>query len=476
MATYGYNKDTDYKKLMDEAVARGDMARAAIYEQQRNEKIAGEGIADYNATSMYRQYLPDTYAGSGYQNPYMDKINAAIEKLGDTSALRKTYMEQAKRQTEDSLGAYAQQTGGVAGTAAVAAATQAGDNFRAQLPAAEMQQQQAYASALMSAAGQASSDYSLKINEAMNRWQTLGYADDMVNKVLGVAIGTPTGSQSYQVWQQAQAEKEFQLQQQNQQWSQQNQQWSQQQQVQQQAYNRVMDLLAVGTMPPAALLEAAGIDAASAQQMLGYYKNQQTQQSQSDAYNRAMVILQTGNMPSQDALAAAGLSVADAQLIANYYRNLINGKVGGSSSGGGSGGSRSYGSGGGGSTGKPLTQSAILKMTQAYDSQDWATVRQLMESYEAAGYSLDAFTNIRDISKMSGGGKGGNGGNGGSGGSGNGITSTQGKAVLTVLQAYANQGATPQQLKERLAEFMKKGLSDDEAMAIAKALGLSIGG
>lgn len=41
---FGYDKDTDYSKLMEEAAANGDYVRAAIYEAQRNEKIAGEGL------------------------------------------------------------------------------------------------------------------------------------------------------------------------------------------------------------------------------------------------------------------------------------------------------------------------------------------------------------------------------------------------------------------------------------------------
>ena len=36
---YGYEKDIDYKKLMESAAKAGDLERAAIFEAQNNEKI-----------------------------------------------------------------------------------------------------------------------------------------------------------------------------------------------------------------------------------------------------------------------------------------------------------------------------------------------------------------------------------------------------------------------------------------------------
>ena len=60
---YGYSKDVDYSKLMQEAAAKGDYARAAIYEAQRNEKIAGEGLTQYQQTNQYASYLPGSSQG-----------------------------------------------------------------------------------------------------------------------------------------------------------------------------------------------------------------------------------------------------------------------------------------------------------------------------------------------------------------------------------------------------------------------------
>lgn len=59
MATkYKYDKDTDYAALMEQAARRGDNAAAAVYEQQRNAKIRGEGMAGQEQTRDYAQYLP----------------------------------------------------------------------------------------------------------------------------------------------------------------------------------------------------------------------------------------------------------------------------------------------------------------------------------------------------------------------------------------------------------------------------------
>ena len=59
MATkYKYDKDTDYAALMEQAARRGDKAAAAVYEQQRNAKIRGEGMAGQEQTRDYAQYLP----------------------------------------------------------------------------------------------------------------------------------------------------------------------------------------------------------------------------------------------------------------------------------------------------------------------------------------------------------------------------------------------------------------------------------
>lgn len=63
---YGYDSAVDYMALINEAVAQGNYQQAAIYEQQRNAKIAGEGLA-YEQTSNYVGYLPGGNAGGQEQ-------------------------------------------------------------------------------------------------------------------------------------------------------------------------------------------------------------------------------------------------------------------------------------------------------------------------------------------------------------------------------------------------------------------------
>lgn len=157
MATkYKYDKDTDYAALMDRAVQSGDYTAAAIYEQQRNAKIAGEGL-DYTATDRYAQYLPyeetRDYDDSARKQAEIlleqsdGSYAAEIDQLLDSllgadfdydpasdalyGAYRKQYLREADLAAEDALGDAAALTGGRASTAAAAAAQQAGNYYRA---------------------------------------------------------------------------------------------------------------------------------------------------------------------------------------------------------------------------------------------------------------------------------------------------------------------------------------------------------
>ena len=298
---YGYNKDTDYKKLMDDAAAKGNYAQAAIYEQMRNEKIAGEGLNQWAQTNQYANYLQGAGANTGWKNPYQEELDAAIKRLQENSGgaykwdpendtamqeYRKTYLREGDRTMRDTLGAYAKQTGGLASTQAIAAASQAADNYKAQLadkvPELEQQaynrwyneQQTArqdqynYLSALMNAGSAAQSDYSLRINEALNRWQQLGYADDQVSSVLGVGVGTPTTDQSYQNWQKMQAQQDADWQREQWRYQQELDKYTQNEQQRQNAYNLAMTMLQLGQMPSAEMLAQAGISGEDAKRIL----------------------------------------------------------------------------------------------------------------------------------------------------------------------------------------------------------------
>lgn len=61
---YDYEKEgIDYSLAMEEAAASGNYKQAAEYEQQRNAKIAGEGITDYSQTNDYAGWLKDRDIG-----------------------------------------------------------------------------------------------------------------------------------------------------------------------------------------------------------------------------------------------------------------------------------------------------------------------------------------------------------------------------------------------------------------------------
>lgn len=153
---YKYDKDTDYKALMDRAAQNGDYAAAAVYEQQRNAKIAGEGL-DRPETADYARYLPyevtrdyddssRAQAQALVQQPddaYQAEIDRMLEQLlgaefeydpasdAALDAYRKAYLREADLAAENALGRGAARTNGRASTAAVAAAQQAGNYYRA---------------------------------------------------------------------------------------------------------------------------------------------------------------------------------------------------------------------------------------------------------------------------------------------------------------------------------------------------------
>lgn len=75
-----YDMNTDYAALMNAAIARGDYAAAAQYEQLRNQKIVGEGLS-YQTTNKYSMYLPQYAKEGGNLMPLIDQQwEAALEQ------------------------------------------------------------------------------------------------------------------------------------------------------------------------------------------------------------------------------------------------------------------------------------------------------------------------------------------------------------------------------------------------------------
>ena len=347
---YGYSKDVDYSKLMQEAAKKGDMARAAIYEAQRNEKIAGEGLTQYQKTNQYASYLPGSSSGSGYKNPYIDDLNAALARIQDTGAYKKQYLQEADRTMRDTLGQYATMTGGIPSTQAVAAASQQADYYKSQLGQQLADLDRQNASLLLSASQNAQNEYQMMISEALDRWTRLGYADDHVAQILGVGIGTPTSDQSYMNWPMGQQEQEAQREQDYRAW-----QMGQQEQ--------------------------------EAQREQNYRAWQMGQQDKSDAYTMAMTLLQAGQMPNAATLAAAGITAEDAQKL---YAAYTTPRYTGSGGGGRSSGSSS------GSSGKTLSDKLWNDLEKVWSSGDENAFNNAVASLQARGYDVTPFYEYLD--------------------------------------------------------------------------------
>lgn len=74
--TPSYNAGTDYAGMAEKAAKNGDYAAAAYYEQQRNKKIAGEGMTQYQPEYAYQKYAKD----------YDDAQRAELERGYRTAA------------------------------------------------------------------------------------------------------------------------------------------------------------------------------------------------------------------------------------------------------------------------------------------------------------------------------------------------------------------------------------------------------
>lgn len=145
---YNYDKNIDYKSLLDKAASSGDMTTAATLEAQRNAKIAGEGLG-YQQTNDYSKYLPD----GGINAPtYTDTTKAQRDALtaqllnpqkftynAEDDPLYQTYKEQytasGNKAMQDTLAQVSARTGGLASSYAGQAAQQAYNGYMEQLSA-----------------------------------------------------------------------------------------------------------------------------------------------------------------------------------------------------------------------------------------------------------------------------------------------------------------------------------------------------
>ena len=213
------NADGSISVLQNGQKLTGQITYQPGTQPQGVQQGAGGALTPESAAAMQ--------GAAGYTSPYAEKLNQVIAGLKDSKwqgwdansdpsmqAYRKQYLREADRSAEDVLGQYAQNTGGIAGSAAIAAATQASDYYKSQLADKvpqlyenayarhlnEVAQQQNMAELLMNAESQQQNQYYDRINYAMNKWAQMGYADQEVASILGVAAGTPTSDQSYTDW------------------------------------------------------------------------------------------------------------------------------------------------------------------------------------------------------------------------------------------------------------------------------------
>ena len=344
-----YKRDTDYQKKINQAAAIGDNTAAAVYEAQRNAKIQGEGLTGVSQTNRYADYLPDTSVvrsitrqeqspgiaqtvqkTTTYQNPYQKELDRMVNDYTKSSfsynqdtdpaaqAYRENYIQNGQLAMQDTMAQAAARTGGLASSYATQTGQQAYNSYmsdlNAQLAGLRQQAYENYLSdqalqqnrinTVASLGQQAESSYYNRVNDAMNRWATLGYADDAVAGILGVAAGTPTTDQSYRTWQQ-----NFQQAQQDQAVADANRAY---------ANDLAGQMRQLGLTPEAATLQTAGISAADAAALRDFYRQQ-------------LALAQTGGSGgggSYGSGSGGGRAETDsglqeqAQLVANKYTNM----------------------------------------------------------------------------------------------------------------------------------------------------------
>lgn len=334
----GYDSNTDYQALINQAVAKGDMQSAAVYEAYRNAKIANEGLG-YEQTNNYSQYLPmanigwndgtwgstgggdgggtgnaylDMLGQIGWNNPYAEQIQQALAGLNQqyaydpnnaqAQAVRENYTQAGQQAMENTLAQVSARTGGLASSYAGTAAQQQYNNYMQgiddALLAVEQQARenwladqslkQANLQLLMAVASQDETSYYNALNAQMAAQQ---YKDDLAYRQWqqNFTQNQYLNDLAYQKWQQNLTED----------------QWAFEQQQ---------------------------------------YQNSLASEDRQYAYETVMGILQTGQTPSAALLDAAGLSLGDAQLLSNYYKQQM--MAAAYSGGGSSGGGGSYSGGG----------------------------------------------------------------------------------------------------------------------------------
>lgn len=265
--TYTYDKDKDYKQLMDQAAAAGDYASAAQYEQQRNAKIAGEGLTQYEQTNQYASYLKPT------NREKMDEISQKLENQKPFSyapeadplyrQYQRQYTRQGKLAMEDTVGKAAALTGGYGNSYAQQVGQQ---TYNAYVDRANDRIPELYALA--------QAQYDRERNALLQQYNLYAAMEnaDLQREQMEWQQEQAAWQQEWQkeqaAWQQAWQKEQAAWNQQQDLWQREQVQWQQEQTEQGVAYELVMSMLSYGIMPSEERLNAAGITAQEAQQYM----------------------------------------------------------------------------------------------------------------------------------------------------------------------------------------------------------------
>ncbi len=234
--TYSYDPNVDYSKKMDEAVAAGDYASAAQYEKQRNEKIAGEGLTQYQQTNKYTQYLPYDQQMDDIFSKIMNRKDFSYDVDADAlyQQYKDKYMQQGKLAMQDTMGQAAALTGGYGNSYAQAVGQQAYNQYLGGLNDVVPE--------LYSLARER---YDAEGNKLMNQYSLLA---DRENTEY---------SRNF-----AEEEREY-----NRNLAEEERNYNRNAAEEEKAYNLALSMLQSGIMPSQALLDASGISAEDAKKI-----------------------------------------------------------------------------------------------------------------------------------------------------------------------------------------------------------------
>lgn len=303
---YSYDKNADYSKKINDAVAAGNYMQAAIYEQQRNAKIASEGL-QYEQSNTYVDYLP---GGSKYGTVGINEndMSPMINQMYNAQAQQIT--NEVNQQVQSSVDQLNRAWEEAQPTYEAAIANQLLETKQAQDAQALRNQLNGDRGGIGSAQVSSIGNTGAKNREAIAQQQR--------------QLATDTARQIADLRAQGKFQEANLLLQNNQQkLSALYEEQVRMQQYEAEQKNVLASMgsqyLSAGIMPNEAMLSAMGIDAQTAQSYIDMQKNQ-------NLANLGSQYLSAGVMPSDEMLAAMGI---DAQTAQSYVNNVKSGGDGG---------------------------------------------------------------------------------------------------------------------------------------------------